>query len=65
MDCVGVNLHYDFSIEGDHTFTVQLNVSDEPIISTSGFTDIIIEDTNGIGNFVMSSVSDVSKNRAC
>lgn len=50
MDCVDVNLLDDFSVEGDHRFTVQLTVSDEPTISTSGFTEIIIQDTDGMND---------------
>ena len=48
QNCVQVALLSDFSVEGDHTFVVQLNTSNEwPMINTTGSTDIIIQDTNG------------------
>lgn len=46
-DCVDVDLLSDSSLEGCHGFTVSLNVPDYPSITTTGLTDILIEDTNG------------------
>ena len=46
QDCVDIELLEDSSIEGCHSFSVSLVEPEEPAFSTSGITDILIEDTN-------------------
>ena len=45
QECIDIILHNDDSLEGLHSFSVNLN--EQPLnISTSGVTDILIEDAN-------------------
>lgn len=61
QDCVTVNLLADFSVEGDHRFDVELN-SSKPSISTSGTTNITIQDTNGMFyNCFVKSVANLAR----
>ena len=56
QECIEIILHNDDSLEGLHSFSVNLN--EQPLnISTSGFTDILIADANdGMWVFIRSVI---------
>ena len=46
QDCVEVDLLEDSCVEGQHSFTVSLEESEQPSFTTAGITDILIIDSN-------------------